>query len=297
MTTIYKSEAGKQKVLAEYRQILADWPVASKQYPIPTSYGETFVIESGDPGNPVLVLLHGSLSNSFSWYSDVSLLSQRFHVFAVDLLGEAGLSAEIRPDFQSGAYEQWLDEVIAGLGITKCAIVGQSLGGWIALRYATIHPDKVSHLALLCPGGLARQRRDFLFRVLLRSIAARGDQSKVIKGVLGIENGGTRDTDDFRRAMDYILLINQYVKPRYATLPVFSGDELSRLTMPILVIFGENDMLLNAKKSIARIEHHAPSVTTILLPGTGHAVLGQAERIRDFIVPSTPIHTNNHPVA
>ncbi len=282
MTTIYKSEAGKQKVLAEYRRILADWPVDNKQYHIVTSYGETFVIESGNPTSPALVLLHGSLSNSFSWYGDVTLLSERFHVFAVDLLGEAGLSAESRPAYQSGAYEQWLDEVIARLGVKQCAIAGQSLGGWMALRYATIHPDKVSHLALLCPGGLARQRRDFLFRVLLRSIAARGDQSKVINGVLGIDEG-ISDTDEFRRTLEYILLINQYEKPRYATLPVFSDGELSRLTMPILVIFGENDMLLNAKKSIGRIELTAPNVTSVLLPNVGHAVLGQVERIRDFL--------------
>ncbi|WP_027086885.1 alpha/beta fold hydrolase [Cohnella panacarvi] len=288
MPATYKSEEGKQQVLAEYRTILADWPVDNKQYQIPTSYGETFVIESGDPTSPALVLLHGSLSNSFSWYGDVALLSRQFHVFAVDLPGEAGLSSDIRPDYLSGAYEQWLDEVIARLGVKQCSIAGQSLGGWIALRYATVHPDKVGNLALLCPGGLAMQRRNFLFKVLLQTISARGDRSKVIKRVLGMDRGGDGDTNEMRRALDFILLINKYLKPRYATLPVFSDAELSRLTMPILVVFGDNDWLLNANKSIDRIEHNAPNVTTVLLPGVGHAVLGQAERMRDFFVRAMP---------
>lgn len=75
MAGIYRNEAGKQAVLGEYRKILAAWPVSNKQYQIPTSYGETFVIVSGNPKNPALVLLHGSLSNSFTWFGDVPLLS------------------------------------------------------------------------------------------------------------------------------------------------------------------------------------------------------------------------------
>lgn len=293
MATIYKSEAGKWMVLDEYKKIIAAWPVENKQHQIPTSYGETFVIESGNPENPALVLLHGSLSNSFTWFGDVALLSERYHVFAVDLIGEAGFSAESRPIYKSGAYQMWLGEVIARLGVEQCAIAGLSLGGWMALRYATVHPEKVSSLVLLCPGGLAMQRRDFLLRMLLHKITARGNRSKAIGGVLGMDGGNPEETEKMRKALDFILLIMKNEKPRYATLPVFSDAELSRLTMPILVVFGESDMLLNAKKSIDRIQHLAPNVTSVLLPGVGHAVIGQAERILDFLacVPSRPMHT------
>lgn len=57
-----------------------------------------------------------------------------------------------------------MDEVIKGLGLTDCSIAGLSLGGWMALRYATVYPERVTDLVLLCPGGLAMQRRDFLLR-------------------------------------------------------------------------------------------------------------------------------------
>lgn len=60
MASIYKSEAGRQKIMAEYQNILAAWPVANKQYKVPTSQGETFIIESGHPDNPALVLLPGA---------------------------------------------------------------------------------------------------------------------------------------------------------------------------------------------------------------------------------------------
>ncbi len=283
MTTIYKSAQAKQAVLDGYRQFLAAWPVKNKQYTVPTTYGDTFVIESGDPAHPPLVLLHGSQSSSFSWFGDVPLLSEQYHVFAVDLLGEAGLSAENRPEYESGAYQQWLDEVLAALAAQPCAIVGMSLGGWMALRYATVHPQKVSRLALLCPGGLAMQRRDFLLRLLMQRIASLGNRQKAVGSVLGMAPADPAQAAAMRRVLDYIVLINQSEKPRYQILPVFSDAELARLTMPLLVVFGEDDILLNAPRSIARIAHIAPHARTVLLPGVGHAVLGQTQRVLSFL--------------
>jgi len=104
-------------------------------------------------------------------------------------------------------------------------------------------------------------------------------------------NGGNpEEAEKMRQALDFILLITKHEKPRYATLPVFGDAELARLAMPILVVFGENDMLLNARKSVDRIRRLAPNVTSVLLPGVGHAVLGQAQRISDFLagIPSRP---------
>jgi pimeloyl-ACP methyl ester carboxylesterase len=283
MGTVYKSEKGKQAVLASYKNILAAWPVPNRQYTVPTAWGETFVIESGSPEAPDLVLLHGALSNSFTWFSDVPLLSERFHVFAVDLIGEAGFSAENRPAYKSGAYQQWLDAVIAGLGIKQCSIAGLSFGGWVALRYATIHPERVSNLVLLCPGGLAMQKRDILLRTLLQRISARSNSSKAIGDMLGMRSGNSSETAEMRQALEFILLITRNEKPRYATLPVFSDEELSRLTMPVLVVFGDSDMLLDAEKSIDRIRRLAPKVTSVVLPGVGHAVINQAPLILKFL--------------
>ncbi|RAV21202.1 hypothetical protein DQG23_11095 [Paenibacillus contaminans] len=70
MGNIYKSEVGKREVLGQYRKILASWPVENRQYEVETRFGATFVIESGSKDNPPLILLHGSVSNSFTWYGE-----------------------------------------------------------------------------------------------------------------------------------------------------------------------------------------------------------------------------------
>lgn len=83
MENLFKSETGKQAVLGKYREILANWPVQSMQYTVETSFGQTFVIESGSRDNPPLILLHGSVSNSYTWYGDVASLSKTHHVYAI----------------------------------------------------------------------------------------------------------------------------------------------------------------------------------------------------------------------
>lgn len=57
--------------------------------------------------------------------------------------------------------------MLDALGIARAAFVGTSLGGWLALDYATRRPERVDRLALLCPGGVGRQKRGWLFRALL----------------------------------------------------------------------------------------------------------------------------------
>ncbi|NCB06095.1 MAG: alpha/beta hydrolase, partial [Clostridia bacterium] len=238
-----------------------------------------FVIESGDSGAPALVLLHGSMANSFTWFSDVPALSEHYHVFAVDLIGEAGFSAETRPSYQSGAYQKWLDEVLHGLNITTCTMVGLSLGGWMALRYATVYPQRIEKLVLLCPGGLFRERRDFLWKSLLMKLT-KGGVHKTMRGVMGDTQA---QADGMEQVLAYVALIGRQEKPRMAKLALFTDKELSRLTMPVYVLFGDSDIILRAQESIARIMKLAPNVHSEILPNTGHAVVGQAQRILQFL--------------
>lgn len=278
MQSIYKTEEGRREILATYQSILQAWPVPNKQYTVQTAYGDTFVIESGESGSPALVLLHGSMSNSFTWFSDVPALSQSYHVFAVDLIGEAGFSAQSRPSYQSGAYQKWLDEVLRELGITSSSMVGLSLGGWMALRYATVFPERVEKLVLLCPGGLFRERRDFLWKSLLMKLQ-KGGVHKTVRGVMGEHV----QADGMEQVLAYIALIGKQEKPRMAKLALFSDKELARLTMPVYVLFGDSDIVLRAEESIARITRSAPNVQSEILPNTGHGVVGQTQRILKFL--------------
>src|SRR5512137_453374 len=110
--SIYKSTAGAEKIMALYNQVLAQWPVANEHLTAPTRYGDTFVIASGEPTAPPLVLLHGSGSNSATWAGDVLTYSQYFRVYTVDIPGEPGKSVPNRFSWDGSAFAEWLDDVL-----------------------------------------------------------------------------------------------------------------------------------------------------------------------------------------
>jgi pimeloyl-ACP methyl ester carboxylesterase len=167
MTAIYASADGARAIEQRYREVLGRWPVPSEQLRISTREGETFVVACGAPDAPPLVLLHGSAANSAAWLGDVTSWSRHFRVYAVDVIGEPGLSAPSRPPLASDANALWLDDVLDGLAAGRAPMVGVSLGGWLALDYATRRPARVDRLVLLCPGGIGRQKWGVVLAALL----------------------------------------------------------------------------------------------------------------------------------
>src|SRR4030095_3621171 len=91
--SIYKSLAGERAIRARYDSLLASWPVPCATLEVPSRYGSTFVIASGNESAQPLVLIHGAGSNSAMWAGDVGEYSCHYRVYAVDLLGEPGRSA------------------------------------------------------------------------------------------------------------------------------------------------------------------------------------------------------------
>ena len=115
MNRIYKTAEGERLVRERYLAFLKHWPVAHHQIRIPTRQGETFIVVCGAEGAPPLLLLHGGAGNSAMWMNDVRTFAGQFSGYAIDMIGEAGLSAPSGPPLASDAYAVWLDEVLQGL--------------------------------------------------------------------------------------------------------------------------------------------------------------------------------------
>ncbi|MEU0569378.1 alpha/beta fold hydrolase [Nonomuraea sp. NPDC005983] len=277
MSAIYKSEAGAREIQRRYQEALRTWPVPAEHIRVPTRQGETFVIASGPEQAPPVLLLHGSGANTTMWRSDVTTWSRHFRVHAIDLIGEPGLSAPSRPPLDSDAYALWLDDVLEALAITSTAIVGISLGGWTALDYATRRPDRVTRLALLCPGGVGRTRSAWLFKAVLLRLFGRRGVRRSARTVAGLE-----DLQD-ESVLDDLMLTFAQFKPRTARLPVFSDDALRSLTLPMLVTVGDRDALFDSADTARRIRRCVPHATVRLLPGVGHAIFGQTDSILAFL--------------
>ncbi|MEU9123112.1 alpha/beta fold hydrolase [Streptomyces sp. NPDC048506] len=277
MSTIYRSEAGAHEIRRRYQDVLDGWPVPAEQVRVPTREGETFVLVSGPEDAPPLLLLHGSGANTTMWRDDIASWAGHFRTYALDLIGEPGFSAPSRPPLASDAHARWLDEVLEGLGIGATSVVGTSLGGWMALDYATRRPERVTRLALLCPGGIGRQKTAFLFKaLLLRPLGDWGKRRSVQVGT------GLYAPED-RPVLDQVALIFGQFRPRTERLPVFSYDRLRRLTMPVQVTVGGRDAIFDSRDTLRRVRQCVPHATADLLPEVGHAILGRTEAVLAFL--------------
>ena len=282
--SIYRTEQGARAVEARYRELLAQWPVPNTHLRIPTREGETFVIASGPVDAPPLLLFHGSAFNSVSWMGDVAAWAERFRVYAVDVIGHPGLSAPSRPAYASAAHALWIEDVMGGLGIERAAIAGISLGGWLGIDFAARYPQRVSALVLLAPGGVGRELMTMpklLFTVLPLLLLGEWGRRRAMIRMLGPSLFG--DAAETQTVVEFTSLINRHFRQRLDKLERFGDEVLGRLTMPVLLIIGAQDPMLDSAETRQRLAAALPDLEVIELPDIGHAVVGQTVSIRRFL--------------
>ncbi len=106
---------------------------------------------------PVILLIHGMAGSSLTWRAVAKHLARDYTVIAPDLLGH-GESAKPMGDYSLGAYASGLRDLLVGaLGIESATVVGQSLGGGVAMQLAYQHPELCQRLVLVASGGLGRE--------------------------------------------------------------------------------------------------------------------------------------------
>jgi len=281
MRSIYKSAEGEHAVRERYLEILKRWPVPNQQLRVPTREGETFIVACGDESAPPLLLFHGSMANSAMWMGDVRAWAEHFRVYAVDLIGDAGLSAPSRPPLGSEAHALWLDDVMQALSLTQASLVGVSFGGWLALDYATRRPQRVESLVVLCPGGVGRQKLSIVFKTIpLRMLGAWGTRKA---GELVLGRAPANPSPAVKYFVQFMSLIHTNFRPRMVKMPVFSDDSLKRLSTPVLAILGGQDVLLDSAGTKRRLEQNVARAEIRYFPEAGHFIPGQTATILEFL--------------
>jgi pimeloyl-ACP methyl ester carboxylesterase len=105
---------------------------------------------------PALLLVHGMAGSSATWEPVLDGLAEHCTVIAPDLLGH-GTSAKPRGDYSLGAYASGLRDLLLALGHETATVIGQSLGGGIAMQFAYQFPERCERLVLVSSGGLGSE--------------------------------------------------------------------------------------------------------------------------------------------
>jgi pimeloyl-ACP methyl ester carboxylesterase len=266
----------KNGMMAIYEEKLSLWPVPYELTFIQTQYGDTHVVISGDPGNPALILLHGLAVTSMMWLPNIAFLSKHYRCFAVDVIGDHGKSKLSNPRIfpRSGKdYSMWLKDVYKGLELSEANLIGASNGGYVAINHALYVPEQVSKLILMAPSGIELTLKKVLPKIIHYLLFPSDENRRnLIKWFLG-------DERIVRDAFDQQMWLSMQLVPKLP-IPIFiSSSKLKKIRMPVLLILGENDPTLTAKKAVSRISTNTISAESVIVPEVGHVLNYEAEEI------------------
>lgn len=236
---------------------------------VPTTFGDSHVICSGNKKNPPLVLLHAASCGSPIWYKNLPFLSQYFSVYAIDLIGES--SKSILTKKMATAYDNatWLDETLNGLGLNKVHLCGLSIGGWNAANYAGYFPQKVEKLILLSPvQTFAKMHISFFMKIMKMGFHPTREN---VEKYIGWGNEKEEPLPDSIIKQFTISVMNMNAN---ASFPKWLKKEhLLNINMPVLVLLGENEFAFSitqatkrAKSSISNLKLEIIEEASHLLP-------------------------------
>jgi len=237
----------------------------------------THILGQGQP----LVLLHGLFGSADNWGSIAKHFSQHYQVISVDLRNH-GRS----PHSDSQNYAEMADdllEVLNTLGLAKIHLLGHSLGGKVAMQFATQYPEKVSKLivvdmAMRTYPDRYTQLMDHMLAVNLSQMASRNEVDNALKG--SIANVRVRQfllTNLVKNEDQLQWRINlPALKANYATLIAALAVHFDP---PSLFIRGERSDYVQ-DSDITELQQHFPQAEFVTLP-TDHWV--HAEQPQLFI--------------
>ena len=235
--------------------------------------------EAGDPSAPVVLFLHGSGPGASGW----SNFKQNYPYFAehgyrVLIPDTLGFGYSSKPDvdygmdFVVGAHKRFLD----ALGVTSCAVVGNSHGGASAISLALAHPELVSSLVLMAPGGLEVTETYMKMagiRTMMKVFMAPGGlTAEGMRKVFGLQLFDPEQVTD-EVIQERLQVAELQHKRVLSTLRVpHLTPRLPELSCPVFALWGMNDQFCPVSGA-TRIAEHVAGSRVMLLSNCGHWVM------------------------
>jgi pimeloyl-ACP methyl ester carboxylesterase len=243
------------------------------------------VVDEGD-GDEVLLLIHGMAGSAQTWRAVLPQLAKRYRVIAPDLLGH-GQSSKPRTDYSLGAFAVGLRDLLDELGVESATVVGQSLGGGVAMQFLYQHPDYCRRLVLISSGGLgpdvglilrllAAPGAEFVMPVIAPSPVLRAGNavkswlsSAGLRSPRGAEIWSAYSSfGDSETRQAFLRTLRSVVDYRGQAVSALNRLNL-REGLPILAIWGEQDNIIPVDHAYAALEAR-PDCRLEVLPGVGH---------------------------
>jgi pimeloyl-ACP methyl ester carboxylesterase len=257
-----------------------DWPALTRR--VPVGGRDMNVVDTGGEGKPPLLFIHGLGASWRCWLLNLAYFTESYRCIAPDLpgFGESPLPAE---DISINGYARSIDELCTALDIESPLVIGNSMGGFVGAELTISYPTRVQRLVLVSPAGITSEhlaRRPLMTAARLAAMTEMALASHL---------------DDFVRRRRLRRMVLQAVvryperlsgplawelihgSGRAGFLPALDAligysvrDRLARIEIPVLLVWGRNDMLV----PVGDAEHYAeligPNARKVIFEDTGH---------------------------
>lgn len=264
----------------------------------------TAVIDTGEPAagsqHPPLLLLHGSgpgVSGLANWRPVIPALSRTRRVIAPDQLGFGGTATG---EARTWGRKPWTDHALAvmdELGVGTFDIIGNSMGGAIALSIAAARPEAVRRIVLMGSMGVAMSLPQGLDTVWGYTPSV--ENMREIIGLFAFDRGLITDelvqlrfeSSSQGAVADSWDAMFPEPRQRWVDDLALSGAELTAVTQPTLMVHGRDDKVVPWRESSAQLLDLLPDVRLHLLGNCGHWTM--IEKTAEFMGVVEPFLAND----
>ncbi|HEX8099744.1 MAG TPA: alpha/beta fold hydrolase [Actinomycetota bacterium] len=269
----------------------------------------TAYLEAGS--GPPLVLLHGLGATNASLLPTLWELAANYRVIAPDLPG-FGESAKPLRSYNAAFFSHWLQAFLDELGIERTDLLGNSMGGRVAIELGLRAPERVRRMVLLAPSPAFIRRREFvrLVRLLRPELAVLPvpiPHRQVVRATRAMFSRPSRLPDGwYDAAADEFLRVFATARGRIAFFSAARQiyleeprgakgfwDRLPGLATPALFVWGARDRLVPAKFA-RHVVDALPNATSVVFEDCGHVpqyeLPAKTHRlVRDFLAADKPL--------
>ena len=267
----FTSPAAEARFRAARAEVMARLPAPTGTEVVRTDFGRVYVYRFGEAAGVPLVLLPGRAGSTTMWEPQLPAWSAQRTVYAVEILGEAGLSVQQRPIRDADDQAAWLAATLRGLGLGRAHLVGVSFGGWLATNLALHGSAAVASLSLIDPTMVFGR---LPAKLVIASLATLPIAPAFLRNRMLSWISGDAPVDDEPMAKVIAAAMRGFhLAVPYPTYP--TDDQLRGLHVPTLALIAGRSKIHDSRKAFDRATTLLPDGQAELWVEATHAISGE----------------------
>ena len=253
--------------------------VAFRQDWIDAGGVRTRYVQAGPKDAPAVIMLHGTGGTWEAYMATLGPHARHFNCFAIDFLG-SGYSEKPLRDYEISDYVQQVAAFMQAVRVDRASLIGISLGAWVAVRFASTHPDKTVKVTLNAPFGLADDAEE-IGGIIKRRGKAFDDPSwenikkifdalifkeeKRIDDLIALRQA-TYNNPEAKAAAEHVLAV---LGPKHLHKNLITEAECRSIQAPIMVVESLKDRAL-FRNTAQRLVALLPNAVHLKMDDVGH---------------------------